>query len=60
MWLTEKENRMTTYTVSFVKDAYVTVEADSVEEAEELATKEVNDRGVDCESKWQLDEVIDE
>lgn len=51
---------MTTYTVSFVKDAYVTVEADSVEEAEELATKEVNDRGVDCESKWQLDEVIDE
>jgi hypothetical protein len=50
---------MTTYTVSFIKDAYVTVEADSVEEAEKLAMEEVNACGVDCESNWQLDEVID-
>jgi hypothetical protein len=52
---------MPLYTVGFVKDGYIVVEASNPDRALELAEQELNNRNdVDTESKWQMTDIIDE
>jgi len=48
------------YTVTFSKDGYILVDANTPEEAIELAEVELKENGLNCEGSWYQIEVLDE